>query len=339
MLTVLFGAGASYDSIPQLPPSQPHAWRPPLAEELWDTRFDPLRAQWRQADEIVPIVRGRALGSVEETLAVLAAEGGTYPIRASQIEATRWYLHFLLWSVGRHWGDAARGLTNYVTLLGELDRVVPTDEPICLVTFNYDRFIDDALGVRGVDLSAIDRYTSDARFKLFKVHGSADWAAEVDIDLSGIEGMNVWAAAYALIERAPWEVSNRLHKVTEWPIGKIDDKPAAPVLALPIAGKNRLALPSADEELLMQLLPLTTHLLIVGWKGQDALFVDLLRSTLSSVRGLVVSGTDSRAVIERLGLAGDIGPFRGGFTDFVQARGAGQLYGPETTPASALTSV
>jgi hypothetical protein len=154
VLTVVFGAGASFDSIPHLQGTR-HQWRPPCAEDLWDPRFDSIRARWGQTDEIVPILRGKALGSVEETLKQLAEDGQTYPPRLVQIEAIRWYLHHLMWSVGRHWGEEAQGLTNYVTLLGELDRLVPSGEPICLVTFNYDRFLDDALSRRGVDLSEI----------------------------------------------------------------------------------------------------------------------------------------------------------------------------------------
>jgi hypothetical protein len=333
MLTVVFGAGASYDSIPHLPPSVTHPWRPPRADELWDARFDSVRARWRQADEIVPIIRGHALGSVEETLASLAEEAVAYPRRQSQVEAVRSYLHFLLWSVGRHWGEQAQGLTNYLTLLDELDRIAPLDEPVCLVTFNYDRFLDDALIRRGVNLGSIDRYTTDARFKLFKVHGSADWAAEVDIEIPGIDEMNVWGAAEALIARATWPVSDRWHKVTDWPIGKVDGRPAAPVLALPMTGKDRLSLPRADEELLKELLPRTTNLLVLGWKGEDPVFAELLRSKLPPVRGMIVSGNHPAAIVDRLRLTGDLEPVEGGFTTFVHERGARRLYGLSTPSA------
>jgi len=283
-------------------------------------------------------VRGKALGTVEETLASLAADTELHAPRRPQIAAVRWYLHFLLWSVGRYWGNVAQGLTNYVTLLDELDRLAPQGEPICLVTFNYDRFLDDAVIRRGVDLSTIERYTSDARFKLFKVHGSADWAAEVDIEIPGIQDMNVWAAAYALIDRAPWELSDRLHKVTDWPIGKVDGRPAAPVLALPIKGSDQLALPKVDEDLLRQLLPQTSHLLVIGWKGEDTAFTDLLRSHLPPVRGLIVSQTDPAAILDRLGLAGELVAQAGGFTRFVQERGARLLYGEELTSAPPMSS-
>jgi hypothetical protein len=85
----------------------------------------------------------------------------------------------------------------------------------------------------------------------------------------------------------------------------------------------------ADEDLLLEMLHRTTNLLVVGWKGEDPVFAELLRSKLHPVRGMVVSGSDPAAIMERLRLAGDLEPF-GGFTKFIHERGARRIYGPST---------
>ena len=53
----------------------------------------------------------------------------------------------------------AGGGESAITLLDQLRRSRRPDEPVCLVTFDYDRMIERALGSVGVTIKTISLYT------------------------------------------------------------------------------------------------------------------------------------------------------------------------------------
>src|SRR3989337_761360 len=128
MLMVVFGAGASYDSVPS---RDPKSWpkerlpdRPPLANELFDDRplFVDAMSRFPRCQAIIPYLRHRSEDvSVEAVLEKLQAEGEEYPERYRQLAAIRFYLHFVLWECERRWNDVAKGVTNYKTLLDQIE--------------------------------------------------------------------------------------------------------------------------------------------------------------------------------------------------------------------------
>ena len=129
MLIVVFGAGASYDSVPARPPN---SWpshrlpdRLPLANELFDDRPE-FAADMRRFERCQPIVpylqRLPPDSTVERVLESLQAEAVEYPERYRQLAATRYYLHFMIWRCELRWNEIAMGVTNYKTLLDQLQR-------------------------------------------------------------------------------------------------------------------------------------------------------------------------------------------------------------------------
>src|SRR2546422_234015 len=132
MLMAVFGAGASYDSIPSRPPvlfpPERLLDRPPLANELFADRprFINAMSSFPRCQPIVPYLRHlRAEDSLERVLERLQAEGDTYPERHKQLAAVRYYLHYMLWECQHHIVKVItyrcqllvpRGVTNYKTL-------------------------------------------------------------------------------------------------------------------------------------------------------------------------------------------------------------------------------
>ena len=98
---------------------------------------------------------------------------------------------------------AAFGITNYVTLLDQLRRSRPNNEPVLLVTFNYDRMIESALPSVGISISELPHYIENDAFKLFKLHGSVHWAREIENPITNLGERNVWQVANELINIAP----------------------------------------------------------------------------------------------------------------------------------------
>ena len=197
MLLVIFGAGASYDSDPSLQPGGPYNLqndnRPPLADDLFANRqeFRNTAARFSECSAIVPYLRNIPPGtSIERRLEELQAEAldltHRYPLRLAQLAAVRFYIQTVLEGCTERWYQQSNGITNYLTLLDEI-RCRGNDRA-CLVTFNYDRLIENGIQkLTGEAVWDFDEYLAGP-FQLFKVHGSVNWGRVVKD--SGTAGVN-----------------------------------------------------------------------------------------------------------------------------------------------------
>ncbi len=333
MLTVIFGAGASYDSDPSYPPglSSNESVRLPLANELFLDRpiFSEALRHFPQCHEIIPYLRTpRNNMSVEQVLEQLQGEAQHHPVRQKQLAAVRFYLHLMLWDCVRHWKDLTRNITsNYRSLLDQIERWRSVYQRVCLVTFNYDTLLDTAFSQFGKQITTMSDYVSGEKYKLIKVHGSMNWAREVITPIDALAAGNVWDVANELIDRAAsLEISGNYHIVTSHPIGLLTEPkrmPLFPALAIPVQKKYAFECPQDHLEQLRQCLLQTTKLLVIGWRGVESHFVDLLRRTIpSGTPGLVVAGRKANAqeVVDRLCrdvMGVDWTTADSGFTEFI----------------------
>jgi hypothetical protein len=164
MLMVVIGAGASYDSIPYLGGNQGMADRPPLADQLFEARpdFSSAMEHFPHCQAIIPLVQNLPSGrTVEQVLQCLQSEAKDYPKRHHQLAAVRYYLHVMLWGCEHRWRGIAKGVTNYKALLDLIARWRKPHEQVCLVTFNYDTLLEDALTVVGVNIKELDDYIAN----------------------------------------------------------------------------------------------------------------------------------------------------------------------------------
>ena len=336
---VIFGAGASYDSVPSRRPSRYIRGnlisRPPLATELFlaDDFFAESLRRFPQCKPIVPYLQCLPGGeTIEHTLEVLQAEGETDPERKRQIAAIRFYLHFVIWECERRWSDVAHGTTNYATLLDQLRRHRPPTEPVLLVTFNYDRMIEDALSSLGITINEVPDYIGNDGFKLFKLHGSTHWGREVDTPIDNIQNKNVWQVGGELIDKAAdLIVSDRYHIVRDHPISKINDTPLFPAIAIPVETKRVFECPAEHLECLCSHISKVTKILVVGWRARERHFLDLLRQHTTQIPIQVVAGKKEHAeeVIDRIrdggiNISGEAAD--AGFTEYVISRAAERFF-------------
>ena len=205
MLMVIFGAGASYDSSPSDLPNS-NKWkdrRPPLANELFEDRpaFGPVVSRFPRCQPIIDRLRRRGEASVEQVLEKLQQESDNNPDRHRQLAAIRFYLHLTLWECVEAWNEVTRGVTNYATLLDQIKHWCK-DEQTCLVTFNYDTMLEEALATVGKRICTIRDYIAGDEWRVIKIHGSVNWGRELDTPLETPD-RNSAVVALELIERAP----------------------------------------------------------------------------------------------------------------------------------------
>lgn len=354
MLMVIFGAGASYDPSqdfqpPYRGPAEP--WRPPLTNELFlDTSgsFGDIVLRYPRLRGILPFLRRPQSGrTVEQQLELYLDEASADQERKSQLLSVRYYLHDLFRTVSAECIKRTNGVTNYATLIDQIRHLNTAREPVCLVSFNYDLLLDHAIFPSGANTQPLERhFDAHLTFKLFKPHGSVDWARFV----AGPKGMRYEeVAAYDaaqmsvprlspdnIIEQVPSLSDHyvRANATDPHQIYKFNS-PIVPAIAVPVQTKTEdtFEWPDSHRKYFEQLLPQVTKILIIGWRGKEAHFLNLLREKLptgglTQLTHLQVVGVNqgeainiSKQFIADIGRQAkktDSGPTQGRFSYFVE---------------------
>ncbi len=241
------------------------------------------------------------------------------------------YLRDLLFEVSNQWRDKTSGVTNYAPLIDEILRVNKSAEPVCLVTFNYDLLLDRALISFGYDPQDPELdFFAHPRLKLFKPHGSVNWARFVDLN------PDTRLLPQHLIERADtirftdeFTIIPGIDPANSFPHGRT----VFPVIAIPFQHKSQdtFVWPVSHRAHLMQLLPSVTKILLIGWQAKEAHFLELLQSNLRGITHLMVVGRDgldseqilqyfARQIARTLHPRCEFYKGQGGFTHFVVNR-------------------
>jgi hypothetical protein len=290
MLLVILGAGASFDSLPpdirdQLTIRQLAEYRPPLAKELFDARdsFGVVLDKYPECAALVGELRSRVAGgaSIEEELEQLMTRAEKHPLLHRGLVALRFYLQETLWSCGTTWREFSHGITNYATFFLRLDEWRhQQDEQVCIVNFNYDLLVDDALhATLGVDLSSVEMFVADPRYKYLKLHGSSNWGRRVHAP-GGTYYSKPDHARRILIEHA--ETLN----ISEDFVLRDPDQPPSdsapypsillPAIAIPVTSKYAFECPGSQLKALDRAIQETMNILVVGWRGSERHFLERL---------------------------------------------------------------
>jgi SIR2-like domain len=294
MLMVIFGAGASYDSVPTYPPGTHidtgdalnNFHRPPLANELFENRpvFADAITRFPACQPIVPRLRRLKGETLEAALQDLQARAIDYPRGLQQLAAVRYYLQYILWQCSIAWRGIAQGVTNYKTLLDQIERTHRKNDPVCIVTFNYDTLLEDALNNFGLSIGAISDYTKKhAFYKVFKVHGSVNWARVLKNTIQSENPGHAWSVANEWIERAADLSFTDNYTLTDtYPTAVVTGQPVFPAIAIPVERDKTFECPPGLIEELIALLPHVSKVLVIGWRATEAHFLELLKMHLKS---------------------------------------------------------
>lgn len=342
---VVFGAGASYDSCPTYPPPPANSvfvtdeqqFRPPLADELFQNRpnFAKIANEYSRMNDIVSELRHRHGKSVEEVLQNFRINSETFEDGLRQLAAVRYYLRDVLAQCTRGWMGVTMGESNYRSLLNKITNHRKGHEPVLLVTFNYDLLLDSVLESRGFQIREMSDYIyGDTHHKLFKLHGSVNWARDLGFAEAGEINRRI------IIERPRMFniVSERDFPFVLYPNDEFVDvrkkKVLFPALAIPMREKDTFECPTAHRHDLAESIGGVTKIIFIGWRAGENHFLRILSAgvpnlfdglqTLESF--MVISGSQENArskgtlICEALGnigwsAKGFVG--RGGFSSFI----------------------
>jgi hypothetical protein len=256
--------------------------RPPLANQLFDTReiFVELMDKFRDCKALVPMLRQSGV-SVEKKLAEFQEQAKTFPQVHRELAAIQYYLHFALWACQDRWRPWHVGITNFATLLREIERWrFETNEQVCFVTFNYDTMLEEAMSqVLRLEVRDMASYVRD-NYSLFKLHGSINWGRVVEgivqdrskpiddlyqrvID-TAIPGSEFFTNTYSLCNLQMQSTLDS-HKVLY------------PALSIPVEKKDEFSCPPDHITALEGLLPRVTKVITIGWRATEAEFLTRLK--------------------------------------------------------------
>jgi hypothetical protein len=307
VLLVVFGAGASFDSVHDLPPTRilaalrptlpdQHFYendRPPLANQLFDNRREFVSAMARFPDclPLIPMLRKSGV-IVERELARIQAQADDYPQVHKELASIRYYLHVALWECQLRWETRHSGITNYATFLREIDRWrLAFHEKVCFVTFNYDTMLDKQLEqLLKVRFEVMKDYAQQ-NYSLIKLHGSINWGREV-IDFSGHRRHNL----HDLIDAASEpRFSDRYRIVEGCPMYQMpkDGALVFPALSIPVVNKDEFSCPRDHVAFLETALTKVTKMITVGWRATEAEFLRLLHTKVRANNPQLMIVSDS----------------------------------------------
>jgi hypothetical protein len=303
MLMVICGAGASYDSVlpEELANISSMSQRPPLAKDLFEGRPEFTRLlQLFQCDDLAVHLRGairNSGGDLETELEKLTQQAEGNERLQRELIGLLFYLQGIMWQCSQ-WGNDQGILTNHRALLRQID-LHRGDEQVCIVTFNYDTLIENALTrYKDEPLESLDSYVTGA-YKLFKLHGSVDWGLRVREDYgSSFFGDEL---RQKMIQRGSHlPVSDIYVKLAEPSPRTENGRPLLPAISVPVLGKTEKSFRCPEEHLAMlgACLKELRKILVIGWRGSEEHFLGLLTRPNPPEYPQVMIVSDSNASAE-----------------------------------------
>lgn len=306
-LTVIVGAGASYDLIPGLGGTSLATanatvnpdYQPPMAADLFKYRrtFQGILENYPRARSLaatigIRVTRGEGLEAVLRSLRDSTEENIVRQFRQIPL-----FLQELFGDISDYHTSEP---VNYTHLMNQV--LISDYEKVAFVTLNYDLFLEKSLaGVDGAKFDSLDSYVpTGRRWMLVKLHGSVNWARRVRTDPKPVNDDQV----LRIVDENPVEdhlaediefLPNRQERWTH------EAGLLYPAIAVPVEGKYGFVCPPAHVDALERFLPSCQNYLVIGVSGRDQDLLDLLHTRVKKCSELmIVGGGDVAEVASRL---------------------------------------
>jgi len=282
---IIIGAGASHDYIHdnQEDPLVSE-YKPPLADNLFNRYFNDYINEFPEMGQlpgsIINAVKNKQ--GLEQFLSGIEKRQSNNPDRRKELIAFRFYLQRLFKVISDKYGG--NSLSNFHGLIGEIkDHFAQA----CIVNFNYDLLLEQALGIG----ESIDSYV-EGQIKIIKVHGACDWIhpfrspyrkSDKDIRKSYLYFLENTDLFYK-IDSNPnkaFYVRNNLFNTNY--MEKINDGTIYflyPAILLPLPDKESFVCPEKHELELEKALKLVDRILVIGWKAQDVHLIKIMEEEI-----------------------------------------------------------
>lgn len=306
---IIFGAGATYDF--SYSDNIKEKDRPPLTKDLFADEYDDILGNYPGAR----VLSSRILTA--PNVEVFFQEQWNDiknhfdPDSLNKIVNTQYYFHELFLTITEKCKSEKR--SNYVSLAELIAKYTVTQSSsILLVSFNYDTLLEKALNTSlGLKYSEIDNYVDSKRkIYVFKPHGSCNWIRKFSHFPTsyGRQGTNEFFSKMMYDNIACY---GDIFENLEPDIFVKDDpdftnnnnfqNPAyLPQLLIPYTDKDEFIMPLFHRQTLEDNLESVEEILIIGWKGTERVFKELLKKKLGNkeVKITLINNGDQTVVTE-----------------------------------------
>lgn len=308
-LMIIAGAGASFDSDYERETASFAGGietkaddflglRIPLANDLFGSRFQVHRAKYPQVQALASELNARRHGtSVEEFLGEYQKRVQKDPFVLSQLMAAKFYIRDVIAAQEQQWYIGASHNTNWLALLSRLRSHLSMVDDITIATTNYDRLIEYSLSkfpeCRYVDI--LD-YTREDRTNVLKLHGSVVWYKHDRLVHIGQD--NNISQDWIIENASKIEEGNEFFKTdTMRKKHPIEGRRLIPAIAIPVREKVDFMCPDVVQSRFTNRLEKTTHLLVIGWRGEDRHIADLIPKHCRHLDHVTLVGRDEDSLL------------------------------------------
>ena len=331
-LTVILGAGASYDLVPKGLATVRTDYQPPLTKDLFaggNPRFDEILVKYPEALVLAATIRietdtkNANVKPLETVLKSLSES--TDPNIARQFLQVPLYLQELFGSVSEKYTELP---VNYSRLVSQV--MTAHFEKVAFVTLNYDLLLDKAIeAFTAESIDSLEAYVRPAKkWLLVKLHGSVNWATCLANGMGGhprndtgvLSAVRELSGASAI--HGPLKYLSHHGERLGGPTG---DDLLYPAMAIPVQGKYGFVCPDEHVSALKEFLSSCENFLVIGTSGKDKDLLDLLNASIGRCSNLAIVGQADvestyrrfRGHVPKLGATGAIYGTHG-FTGFVR---------------------
>ncbi len=323
---IILGAGASFDYSFD-PNSKTKEFNPPLANDLFSDNFMKVISKYSGAMNLSPEIILASRHDIESYFQeqwqkILETHN---PILFSNLINIQFYLHHLFEEITSM--NLNKRENNYWALAKKAhEYTTSTGEHIAVVSFNYDTLFEEALTKQvKYEFDNMNNYIDFASRKilLFKPHGSYNWIRKIKgkinnsnpyPEYSKIKSLNDFAERIHNSSISFNKINSMLSdEITVRHRSHIDFSAShpqynsqylsylyVPQLLIPFKDKDGFFMPKSHELVMGNFLTDINEILIIGWKGSEQKFLELLSKKFnnSSLKITIVNKNDGQSVMD-----------------------------------------
>jgi RNA-binding protein YhbY len=325
---VILGAGASHDfSYDERLKSEN---RPPLTCSLFDDQYDEILSEYPGANVLASEIL--QVGDVERFFQDQwhIIKNHYDPDLLNKIINTQYYLQHLFTNISEKCKNNKRN--NYSALVSLISKYhVAKHESVLITSFNYDTLLEQSINsVLSYEYNSIEDYIDHQRkIILFKPYGSWNWIREFNINFlayskthNQLFSTQIYSkkSTYAdlfrqlneeIVIRSSLNLTNNNSQQVEF----------LPQLLIPFTDKDDFVMPSSHRNFLRANLSNIEEILIIGWKGTEQVFKELLKTHIGEKPIRITVANKKDDTIEKV--FSDIIPnaewnFQNTFSDYIK---------------------
>lgn len=293
---IIIGAGASYGYNTINTKREP--FHPPLANDIFSQKFDEFLDGFQGAKNFAS--NSNFTTDIEHFFQKNWDRVSNYSIHDEatllSLINTQYYLSSLFLKISSFQkGNRYNLYQNLIQLINEYLSNKKKGEKVLIVSFNYDTLLEEALeSFKHYTFNDVNEYVDykNRDILVFKPHGSCNWFREMNISqidsTSSIELNLAQTSKYLFKNRLTLgEIQSLLSKETKvFNTTNIDTRISRgiayyPQLLIPYKRKDEFSMPNRHKDILTHMLNKVNDTLVIGWKGTESKFKELLKNSLN----------------------------------------------------------